>query len=147
MTLIKSSKSTVNFFTSTLIAIILALTISPIILFLTSADTSWVLMATFLWASGSLLIFQPFVQYVYPHLISKVSVYLLSSILIIISAWFNITMITLLLPYDYVYYGLFNATLSQIALWGSVYIILINAIITNFILINNIDFYREEKLF
>jgi len=147
LTLIKSSKSTVNFFTSTLIAIILALTISPIILFLTSADTSWVLMATFLWASGSLLIFQPFVQYVYPHLISKVSVYLLSSILIIISAWFNITMITLLLPYDYVYYGLFNATLSQIALWGSVYIILINAIITNFILINNIDFYREEKLF
>ena len=147
MTLIKSSKSTVNFFTSTLIAIILALTISPIILFLTSADTSWVLMATFLWASGSLLMFHPFVQYVYPHLISKVSVYLLSSILIIISAWFNITMITLLLPYDYVYYGLFNATLSQIALWGSVYIILINAIITNFILINNIDFYREEKLF
>ena len=147
MTLIKSSKSTVNFFTSTLIAIILALTIAPIILFLTSADTSWVLMATFLWASGSLLIFHPFVQYVYPHLLSKVSVYLLSSILIIISAWFNITMITLLLPYDYVYYGLFNATLSQIALWGSVYIILINAIITNFILINNIDFYREEKLF
>ena len=147
MTLIKSSKSTVNFFTSTLIAIILALTIAPIILFLTSANTSWVLMATFLWASGSLLIFHPFVQYVYPHLLSKVSVYLLSSILIIISAWFNITMITLLLPYDYVYYGLFNATLSQIALWGSVYIILINAIITNFILINNIDFYREEKLF
>ena len=147
MTLIKSSKSTVNFFTSTLIAIILAFTIAPIILFLTSADTSWVLMATFLWASGSLLMFHPFVQYVYPHLISKVSVYLLSSILIIISAWFNITMITLLLPYDYVYYGLFNATLSQIALWGSVYIILINAIITNFILINNIDFYREEKLF
>ena len=147
MTLIKSSKSTVNFFTSTLIAIILALTIAPIILFLTSANTSWVLMATFLWASGSLLIFHPFVQYVYPHLLSKVSVYLLSSILIIISAWFNITMITLLLPYDYVYYGLFNATLSQISLWGSVYIILINAIITNFILINNIDFYREEKLF
>ena len=147
MTLIKSSKSTVNFFTSTLIAIILAFTIAPIILFLTSADTSWVLMATFLWASGSLLMFHPFVQYVYPHLISKVSVYLLSSILIIISAWFNITMITLLLPYDYVYYSLFNATLSQIALWGSVYIILINAIITNFILINNIDFYREEKLF
>ena len=147
MTLIKSSKATVDFFTSTLIAMILALTIAPIILFLTSANASWVLMATLLWIGGSLLIFHPFVQYVYPHLMSKVAVYLLTSILIIISAWFNITMITLLLPYDYVYYGLFNATLSQIALWGSVYIILINAIITNFILINNIDFYREERLF
>ena len=56
-------------------------------------------------------------------------------------------MITLFLPYDYIYYSLFNATLSQIALWGSVYIILINAIISNFILMNNIDFYKEERLF
>jgi hypothetical protein len=78
---------------------------------------------------------------------SKISVYLLTSILIIISAWFNITIITLLLPYDYVYYSLFNATLTQIALWGSGYIILINAIITNFVLMNNIDFYKEERLF
>jgi hypothetical protein len=78
---------------------------------------------------------------------SKVSVYILTSILIIVSAWFNITMITLFLPYDYIYYGLFNATLTQVALWGSVYIILINAIISNFVLINNIDFYKEERLF
>ena len=147
MTLIKSSKSTVNIFKSMLIAIILALTISPIILFFTSADMPWVIMATLLWTSGSLLIFHPFVQYVYPHLMSKVSVYMLTSILIIISVWLNITMINLLLPYDYIYYSLFNITLSQITLWGSVYIILINAILTNFILINNIDFYKEERLF
>ena len=130
-----------------LIAIILALTISPIILFFTSADMPWVIIATLLWTSGSLLIFHPFVQYVYPHLMSKMSVYLLTSILIIISGWFNITMISLLLPYDYIYYALFNITLSQITLWGSVYIILVNAILTNFILINNIDFYKEERLF
>jgi len=147
LTLIKSSKSTVNIFKSMLIAIILALTISPIILFFTSADMPWVIMATLLWTSGSLLIFHPFVQYVYPHLMSKMSVYLLTSILIIISGWFNITMISLLLPYDYIYYALFNITLSQITLWGSVYIILVNAILTNFILINNIDFYKEERLF
>jgi len=147
LTLIKSSKSTVNIFKSMLIAIILALTISPIILFFTSADMPWVIIATLLWTSGSLLIFHPFVQYVYPHLMSKMSVYLLTSILIIISGWFNITMISLLLPYDYIYYALFNITLSQITLWGSVYIILVNAILTNFILINNIDFYKEERLF
>jgi len=147
LTLIKSSKSTVNIFKSMLIAIILALTISPIILFFTSADMPWVIIATLLWTSGSLLIFHPFVQYVYPHLMSKMSVYLLTSILIIISGWFNITMISLLLPYDYIYYALFNITLSQITLWGSIYIILVNAILTNFILINNIDFYKEERLF
>lgn len=148
MTLIeKSSNSTVNFFKSILIAIILALTVVPIILFLTSANPSWVFIATILWIVGSILTFHPFVQYIYPHLMSKVSVYLLTSILIIISTWFNITVITLFLPYDYVYYALFNATLSQISLWGSIYIILINITITNFILIHNIDFYKEERLF
>ncbi|CAA6814648.1 MAG: Unknown protein [uncultured Sulfurovum sp.] len=147
MIAILTSKSTVNFLKSIFIAIILALTIAPIILVMTSANASWVFMATLLWAMGSILIFHPFIQYVYPHLMSKVSVYLLTSILIIVSAWLNITMITLLLPYDYIYYSLFNATLTQIALWGSVYIIFINAIITNFVLINNIDFYKEERLF
>ncbi|CAA6826579.1 MAG: Unknown protein [uncultured Sulfurovum sp.] len=147
MTLIKSSKSTVNFFKSLLIALILALTIAPIILLLSSANASWVFMATVLWSLGSLLIFHPFVVYVYPHLLSKMGVYLLTSILLIVSAWFNISMITLFLPYDYLYYGIFNATLTQISLWGSLYIILLNTIITNFILISNIDFYKEESLF
>lgn len=147
MTHIKSSSSTVNFFKSIFIAIILAITVAPIILFFTSADSTWVFMATLLWTIGSTLIFHPFILYIYPHLMSKISVYILTSILIIISAWFNITMITLFLPYDYIYYGIFNATLSQIALLGSIYIIFINAIITNFILINNIDFYKEESLF
>ena len=147
VTNIRSSKLTVNFFKSIFIAIILAMTIAPMILLLTSADSSWVLMASLLWTVGSALIFHPFLVYVYPHLMSKISVYILTSILIIISAWFNITMITLFLPYDYIYYGLFNATLTHVALWGSAYIIFINAIITNLIIISNIDFYKEESLF
>lgn len=147
MTHILSSELTINFFKSILIAIILALSIAPIILLFTTADTSWVLMATLLWTIGSSIIFYPFILYIYPHLITKMSVYILSSILIIISVWFNISMITLLLPYDYIYYALFNATLSHVSLWGSIYIILLNAIITNFILITSIDFYKEEKLF
>jgi hypothetical protein len=56
-------------------------------------------------------------------------------------------MITLLLPYDYIYYAMFNATLSQISLWGSAYIVVLDALITNYILINTIDFYKEERLF
>jgi len=144
---IQSSKSPVNFLKSLLIAIILAITIAPIIFLLTTADIVWVLMATLLWTVGSLLIFHPFVLYIYPHLMSKVSVYLLTSILIIVSAWLNITIITLLLPYDYIYYALFNATLSQISLWGSAYIAILDAAITNFILIHTIDFYKEERLF
>jgi len=144
---IKSSKSPVYFFKSMLIAMILGITISPMIFLLTTANASWVVMATLLWTVGSALIFHPFVLYIYPHLMSKISVYLLTSILIIVSAWFNITMITLLLPYDYIYYAMFNATLSQISLWGSAYIVVLDTLITNFILIQSIDFYKEERLF
>jgi len=144
---IKSSKSPVNFFKSLLIAMILAITIAPMILLFTEANISWVFMTTVLWTIGSALIFHPFILYIYPHLMSKVSVYILTSILIIISSWFNITMITILLPYDYIYYGIFNATLTQISLWGSTYIVFLDTLITNFILINNIDFYKEERLF
>jgi len=142
-----NSKSTVYFLKSLFIAIILTLTIAPILLIFTGADTRWIFMATLLWAIGSILIFHPFILYVYPHLMSKISLYLLTSLLIIVSAWFNITMITLLLPYDYIYYAIFNSTLSQISILGSIYIIIVNAIITNFALSSNIEFYKEESLF
>ena len=147
MTDIKRPKSTVHFFKSILIAMILGITIAPMILLLTEANISWVVMTTLLWTIGSALIFHPFVVYIYPHLLSKVSVYILTSILIIVSVWFNITMITLLLPYDYIYYAMFNATVTNISLWGSAYIVILDAIISNFILINTIDFYKEERLF
>jgi len=142
-----SSKSTVYFFKSLLIATILTITIVPILLLFTGADTRWVFMATILWTIGSLFIFHPFILYVYPHLMSKISLYLLTSLLIIVSTWFNITMITLLLPYDYIYYAFFNSTLSQISILGSIYIIIVNAVISNFALSSNIEFYKEESLF
>lgn len=142
-----NSKSTVHFVKTIITAIILLLTIVPILLFLSEADTQWVIMATLLWAIGTVLIFHPFIRYVYPHLMSKVSIYMLTSILIIISAWLNITVITFLLPYDYIYYSLFNATLTQISLLGSFYVIVVNALITNVVLTRNTHFYQEERLF
>ena len=147
MTDIKSSKSPVYFFKSMLIAMILGITIAPMILLLTEANISWVVMTSLLWTVGSALIFHPFVVYIYPHLMTKVSVYILTSILIIVSVWFNITMITLLLPYDYIYYAMFNATLTQISLWGSAYMIFLDVLISNFVIINTIEFYKEERLF
>ena len=147
MRLNKKSKSVTFFLKSILIATILTSTIIPIFLLLNTQNIQWTLMAIFIWSLGSLLIFHPFVLFVYPHLMSRVGFYLLTSILIIISAWFNITMITLLLPNDYIYYGLFNATLNQISLVGSLYIIITNSIITNFVFSSPIEFYMEERLF
>ena len=116
-------------------------------LLIASDNTKWIVIATLIWNIGTLLVFYPSIRYIYPHLISKIGVYLLSDILIIISTWFNIMIIQLLLPYEYIYYALFNATLTHIALIGAIYLILINAIISNLVLLSHIEFYEEERLF
>ena len=136
-----------HFLKSLLISTILTLAVVPIFILITSNDTKWIAIATLIWHIGTILVFYPSIRYIYPHLISKIGVYLLSAILIIISTWFNIMIIQLLLPYDYIYYALFNATLTHIALIGAIYIITINAIISNLILISYIEFYKEERLF
>ncbi len=136
----------IHFLKSLIITTIITVTVIPMFLQVASNDTKWIAIATLIWNSGTLLVFYPAIHYIYPHLISKIGVYLLSTVLIIISAWFNIMIIQLLLPYDYIYYALFNATFSTITLIGAIYIIL-NVIILNLILLSNIEFYEEERLF
>lgn len=145
--LMKSSFFTVSFFKSLLISIILAVTIIPVILLLTTANTSWMLMVILLWTIGSLAVFHPFLLHIYPHLLTKTSVYILTSILILVSTWLNIMLVSFILPYDYLYYAFFNTTIKEIALWGSGYLIFIDAIITNLIIMSQIEFYTEERLF
>jgi len=140
-------KSSTFFLKSILIATILTFTIVPIFLLLSTENIQWTLLSVTIWSLGSLLIFHPFVLYVYPHLMSRIGFYLLTTMLIIVSAWFNITMITLLLPNDYIYFALFNSTLNQISLVGSSYVILTNAIITSFVFPSSVLFYKEERLF
>ena len=136
-----------NLLKSILITTILTLTVVPMFLLIASDDTKWIVISTIIWNIGTLLVFYPSICYIYPHLISKIGVYLLNTILIIISAWFNIMIIKLLLPYDYIYYALFNATLSYITLIGTIYIIVINVVISHLLLFSNIEFYKEEHLF
>ena len=128
-------------------AFILTITILPILLILNSDSHQWVLKATLIWAVGSIVVFHPFIKYIFPHLLSKLSLYLLTSILIIISAWLNIVIITYLLPYDTLYYELFETTLTHISLLGTLYVFLTNAIISSFVLASSVEFYEVEKIF
>jgi hypothetical protein len=128
-------------------ASILTITILPILLILNSDSHQWVLKATLIWAVGSMVVFHPFIKYIFPHLLSKLSLYLLTSILIIVSAWLNIVIITYLLPYDTLYYELFETTLTHISLLGTLYVFITNAIISSFVLASSVEFYEVEKIF
>lgn len=135
-----------NYYKTALIAAILTMTITPLLWIVSESHTQWVLMATLLWASGSILIFHPFVQHVYPHMLTKMGIYLLTSILTIVSVWFNITIITLLLPNNYIYDTMLNITLTQISLFGWFYILMTSTFISNLNL-SYVVSHDEESIF
>ncbi|HHD82112.1 MAG TPA: hypothetical protein ENK82_03475 [Campylobacterales bacterium] len=136
-----------NFFSSLLIAILLSVSLSAILLMTTTTKLLSILIIFPFFLGGTLLTFYPFIVYIYPHLMGKMSVYLLNTLLIIFSLWLNFTLLHIILSYSAFSYNLLNLTLSQISIWGSIYIMTLNALIANFILISKIDFYKEESLF
>jgi hypothetical protein len=144
LNIFRKSQYTVNFSTIIKIALTLSFNLIPILYIFTTSNFSLIIITTLFWFIGAIITFYPFIIWVYPHLMSKTGVYLLNLILIIFSSWLSMTFVTLFLKANY---NLLNFSLNDIILLSSLYIICVNAIIANFILIPNIDFYKEESLF
>jgi len=125
------SNSTLFYYKTALVAIILTMTITPLLWVFSQGNNQWLLIAMLLWALGSIVVFHPFIGYLYPQMLTKVGVFLLTSILTSISIWFNVSIITFLLSPDYIYYALLDATLSQISLFGWFYMLLATTLISN----------------
>ena len=111
-------------------AFILMLTIGPLLWIMSKEDTSWLFFSLSLWTIGSSIIFYPFMEHVYPHVLTKISYFLLTSVLIIISTWFNMTLITYFLPSHYIYTTLINTTLNKLSLFSLLYIFLVSTLIS-----------------
>ena len=113
-----------------LIATILMVTASPILWIISHGNREWILLSSIIWAGGTLIVFYPFVEHLYPKMITKTGLFLLTSILIVVASWFNITLISFLLPQSYIFNALINTTIHQISLLGSLYIVIANSIIS-----------------
>lgn len=144
MNIFRKPQYTVNFSTTMKIALTLSFNLIPILYIFTSSNFFSIIIITLLWFIAATITFYPFILWVYPHLMSKTGVYLLNLILILFSSWLSMTLVTLFLKGNY---NLLNFSLNDLILLSSLYIILVNTIIANFILIPNIDFYKEESLF
>ena len=137
--------STTYYFKTLIIAIILTLTIIPLLVQISAINMEWIMMAIGLWILGSITIFYPFVKYLYPQLITRSSFFLLTTILIIVSTWLNITLIGLFLPYNYIDNAILDSTLLQLSLFGYLYIMLVNILIAYFVFSPpSIAIYRVE---
>ena len=118
---------TVSHYKTVLISIVLTLLMTPIFWVFSNADIDWILFANIISFTGTLTLLYPFINYVYPYMITKTGTFLLTSLLTVISIWLNITAISLSLPYDYIYEATLNTSMDKILIIGTSYIILINA--------------------
>jgi len=125
-----SSHSPLIYLKTVLNAFILMLTIAPLLWIMSKGDTHWLLFSLILWTIGSTIIFYPFMEHIYPHILTKTSSFLLTSVLIIISTWFNITLISYFFPSHYIYTTLINLTLNELSLFALLYLLLVSMLIS-----------------
>ena len=121
---------TFHYFKTLITVLILVTIITPILWIISNNDTEWVIMANILWAMGSLIIFQPFIEHVYPHLLTKTSVFTLTAILTITSSWINIILVSFLLPQHYISTILLNTSPVELASLTLLYLLLMITSIT-----------------
>ena len=94
---------TVSLYKTILISGMLTLLITPLLWLSSSGNINWILFANIISFIGTLTLLYPFINYVYPYMITRTGTFLLTSLLTIVSIWLNITTITLSMPYDYIY--------------------------------------------
>jgi hypothetical protein len=130
---------TVSRYKTVLISIVLTLLMTPLLWVFSNADIDWILFANVISFTGTLILLYPFINYVYPYMITRMGTFLLTSLLTVVSIWLNITAISLSLPYDYIYEATLNTTIEKILIIGTTYIIVINALTLPLL-------YQEKKI-
>ena len=138
----KTSKNkvlTVSYYKTAVISIVLTLLLTPLFWVISNANINWVLFANVISFTGTLILVYPFVNYVYPYMVTKTATFLLTSLLTIISIWINMTAIAFALPHSYIYEAGLNATVEKIIAIGTSYLVAINALTLPLL-------YQERKI-
>ena len=138
----KTSKNkvlTVSYYKTAVISIVLTLLLTPLFWVISNANINWVLFANIISFTGTLILVYPFVNYVYPYMVTKTATFLLTSLLTIISIWINMTAIAFALPHSYIYEASLNATVEKIIAIGTTYLVAVNALTLPLL-------YQERKI-
>jgi hypothetical protein len=112
---------------------------TPLFWVISDANINWVLFANIISFTGTLILVYPFVNYVYPYMITKTATFLLTSLLTIISIWINMTAIAFALPHSYIYEASLNATVEKIIAITTTYLVAVNALTLPLL-------YQERKI-
>jgi hypothetical protein len=130
---------TVTHYKAVLISTVLTLLLTPLFWVISDANINWILFANIISFTGTLILIYPFITYVYPYMVTKITTFLLTSLLTIVSIWINITAIAFALPHYYIYEATLNATIEKVLTIGTGYIVAINTITLSIL-------YQERKI-
>jgi len=119
---------TVTHYKAVIISTIITALLTPLFWILSDANINWILFANIISFTGTLILIYPFINYVYPYMLTKVTTFLLTSLLTIVSIWINMTAIAFALPHYYIYEATLNATIEKVLAIGTGYIVAINSI-------------------
>nr|MCH9741381.1 hypothetical protein [Campylobacterota bacterium] len=129
------TKKHIQYYDTSLISLILSTITIPFLWFISEGNLTWVIPSVILWAVGVFTIFHPFIRNIFPLMITKQGTFLLASILALFSIWFNITIMTALLPFDDVEMifnnSLFSISLESMALFVWFYILIAGTLLIN----------------
>jgi hypothetical protein len=130
---------TVTHYKAVLISTVLTLLLTPLFWVISDANINWILFANIISFTGTLILIYPFITYVYPYMVTKITTFLLTSLLTIVSIWINITAIAFALPHYYIYEATLNATIEKVLTISTGYIVAINTITLSIL-------YQERKI-
>ena len=140
----------IHYYDTALISVILSMVTIPFLWFISKGDVRWIIACEILWSVGVFSVFHPFIRYIFPHMLTKMGTFLLSSTLALLTIGINISIILLLLPngdMEMIFnHTLFNTSLSNIALFVWFYILISGTLLSNLELRLSIITSRHKKL-
>jgi len=145
-----NSKNYTQYHDTFLISLILSIITIPFLWFLSQGNVVWVLSCTILWMTGVFAIYHLFIRHIFPMMLTKLGTFLLSSILAVITIWFNITLIFNLLEFDDIEIifnqSLFDISFESLILFAWFYILIAGTLLSNLELRLNMITNRHKKL-
>ena len=79
----------INYYNTLLVVLFLSTLILPLLWFVSEANIIWIFTCVVIWGIGVFIIYYPFLEYIFPLLITRTGTFLLGSILALFTLWLN----------------------------------------------------------
>jgi len=131
----KIFQESVQYYDTSLIALILSIITIPSLWYISHGNLMWVSSCTILWGLGVFIIFHPIMRLIFPLLLTNIAIFFLTFILAVVSIGLNIVLIGSLLPNEDIEIimnrTLFSSSIGTIIVFMWFYILMAETLISD----------------